>query len=89
MNTNLFVENLLQAKNQGVYPEECAGIIGQWYKSSNASGKIGLMEMADTISKNKETAAVWNKYGEGLADYFVEAVRLSELTKTMHSLRQI
>ena len=45
--------------------------------------------MAYIVGSDEKAAAAWNKHEEGLADYFAEAVRLSRLTTTMHSLRQI
>ena len=89
MKTKQFIEKLVQAKDQGVYPEECAGIIDEWYRQSPSQKNIRLADMAHVISTDEKAAAAWNKYGEGVADYFAEAVRLSNLTTTMHSLRQI
>ena len=87
--TRQFIEKLLQAKNQGVYAEECAGMISDWYGQIEPAVGISLADMAYIVGSNEEAAAAWNKHEEGLADYFAEAVRLSNLTTTMHSLRQI
>ena len=85
--TRQFIEKLSQAKNNGVYAEECAGLISDWYGQLEPG--ISLTDMAYIVGNDEKAAAAWNKHEEGLAVYFAEAVRLSKLTTTMHSLRQI
>ena len=87
--TRAFIEKLSQAKDQGIYAEECGRLIEDWYERSNLEKKISLADLAYVVGSNERVAASWNKHKEGLADYFAEAVRLSNLTMTMHSLRQI
>ena len=48
-----------------------------------------VVSFGNIVGSDEKAAAAWNKHEEGLADYFAEAVRLSRLTTTMHSLRQI
>ena len=88
-NTKQLIEKLSQAKKQGLYPEKCAGFIADWYARIPSSGRVSLTDMAQVLSTDIKAAAAWNKYEDRIADYFVEAVRLSDLTRTMHSLRQI
>ena len=87
--TRQFIEKLSQAKNQGVYAEECASMISDWYEQVGPAVGISLADMAYIVGSDEKAAAVWNKHEEGLADFFAEAVRLSELTTIMQSLRQI
>ncbi len=87
--TRQFIEKLSQAKSQGVYAEDCANMISNWYKQIRPAVGISLADLAYAVGNDEKVAATWNKYKEGLADYFAEAVRLSDLTATMHSLRQI
>ena len=87
--TRQFIEKLSQAKNNGVYAEECASMISDWYRQVEPAAGISLADMAYIVGSDEKAAAAWNKHEEGLADYFAEAARLSRLTTTMHSLRQI
>ena len=89
MQTREFIEKLSQAKDQGIYAGECGRLIEDWYGRSNLEKEISLADLAHVVGNNECVAAAWNKHKEGLADYFAEAVRLSNLTTTMHSLRQI
>ncbi len=87
--TRAFIEKLSQAKDQGIYAEECGRLIEDWYERSNLEKKISLADLAYVVGSNERVAASWNKHKECLADYFAEEVMLSKLTMTMHSLRQI
>jgi len=87
--TRQFIEKLSQAKKDGIYAEECASIISDWYGQVEPAVGISLADMAYLAGSDEKVAAAWNKHEEGLAGYFAEAVRLSKLTTTMHSLRQI
>ena len=66
--TRQFIEKLSQAKNNGVYAEECASMISDWYRQVEPAAGISLADMAYIVGSDEKAAALRASAGAVLSE---------------------